>query len=474
MNWPTDMRRVLQKAVAEQNKARVGTPETLADVFRLCSPKLDAPDHLAPYVAALERAARGGEPVELTFHAPPQHSKTECAKHALILLALIRPGLRHAYATYNSERAMAVRNQVARLALEAGLAPHTSEGTLSLRGGTEIRFVGRGTALTGSPIDGLLIVDDILKDRAEAVSQTIRDTCWDWFVDVAQTRRHPGSSVIVMNTRWVQDDLIGRLTKRWAWPYVRLAAECDSEDDPVGRTVGEALWPKRRPLDWLQQFKRSPLTWASMYQGQPRPAGDALFQDAHYYDRLPAHGSYRILHGTDLAYTEKTRADWSVHVKGRWYPAEGPGGKGALFLTDLFRAQMQADRFTARLAERVKAEPGPCLWFGNTVERGTAALIRQSVPTFQFKLATTDKYVRALPTAEQLWNVDRLLVPSKTAWSADYIEEVTQFTGEDGGVDDQVDATAAIGDLALRCAAGAGVNTLNAALRGKGGLRVVA
>ena len=62
---------------------------TLADVYRICSPHLDPPDHLAPYVQALEACARGEAPVELTFHAPPQHGKSECAKHAFILIALM-------------------------------------------------------------------------------------------------------------------------------------------------------------------------------------------------------------------------------------------------------------------------------------------------------------------------------------------------------------------------------------------------
>jgi hypothetical protein len=272
----------LQKAKAQGRKI-----ESLADVYRICSPHLDPPDHLAPYVQALEASARGSAgSVELTFHAPPQHGKSECAKHFFILAAIWRPGLRHAYATYNAERALKIRDQTARLAQEAGLNPRTSAGNLYLDGGTEIRFVGRGTALTGEPVDGTIIVDDILKDRAEAISPTIRDTCWDWFVDIAQTRRHPGSSAIVMNTRWSLDDLVGRLIQRWDWPFVRLAAECDSDDDPLGRKLGEALWPAKRPSEWLQQHKRSPMTWASMYQGRPRPLGDALFQGPSYYDVL--------------------------------------------------------------------------------------------------------------------------------------------------------------------------------------------
>lgn len=444
--------------------------ESLADVYRICSPHLDPPDHLGPYVAALEACARGGAPQELTFHAPPQHGKSEAAKHAYMLAAIVRPGLRHAYATYNNERALKVRNEVARLALEAGLDPHTSDGNLSLAGGTEIRFVGRGTALTGSPVDGFIIVDDILKDRAEALSPTIRESCWDWFVDVAQTRRHPGSSAIVMNTRWSLDDLIGRLVTRWAWSFCRLAAECDSDDDPLGRPLGAALWPAKRPIEWLQQHKRSPMTWASMYQGRPRPQGDALFQEPTYYDALPAFKGYRTLYGCDLAYTGKTRADWSVLVRGRLYP------DGVVYLTDVVRDQVQADVFTARMAARVEADPGPVLWFGNTIERGMAPLIQQQVKSFLCLLAAQDKYVRALPTAEKLWNPGKLLVPRGRTWTQEFVQEVTEFTGQEDPHDDQVDALAALGHLAIHGGASAGLGELQSELRRamRGGLRVVA
>ena len=458
-----DLRAVAEKRLRKIQKDRAAARrvESLADVYRICSPHLNPPDHLGPYVRALEDAAFGRTTaVELTFHAPPQHGKSECAKHAFVLAAIVRPGLRHIYATYNAERALNIRNQVAKLAAEAGLDPHTSDGNLFLAGGTEIRFVGRGTALTGYAADGLVIVDDILKDRAEALSPTIRDTCWDWFVDVAQTRRHPGSSAIVMNTRWSLDDLIGRLVERWQWPFVRLAAECDSDDDPLGRALGEALWPAKRPSEWLQQHKRSPLTWASMYQGRPRPQGDALFQDAHWYDALPALRGSRTLYGADLAYTAKTRADWSVLVRGRRYP------DGVIYITDVRRDQVQADVFTARMAAHIASEPGPCLWFGNTIERGMAPLIQQQISSFMCVLASADKYVRALPTAEQLWNPGKILVPRSARWANEFVKEVTEFTGQEDPHDDQVDALAALGHLAIRGGGASGVVEINRELRG--------
>lgn len=468
-----DLKRILERTARKIEAAKsVQSPiESIYDAFDRCSPHLDHPLHLGPYVQELERGIREGG-VEMCFAAPPQHGKTEVAKHAFVLANALTPGRRHAYCTYNFERARGVRGQVAKLAYEAGLDPHTSGSQLEFGSGSVIQFVGRGGGLTGNPIDGLLVVDDILKDRAEASSPTIRETCWEWFTDVAETRCHPSASKLEMMTRWSLDDLTARLVKNFGWPYIRLAAVCDSDDDPNGRKPGEALWEEKRPREWLKKFERSPMTWASMYQGRPRPVGDSLFQEAYFYDQLPDMKRYRNVHGCDLAYTAKTRADWSVLLSGRVF-------EGHLYLTKMLRQQVQADVFTARMAAQVREAPGPVLWYGNTIERGMAPLIRQQIPTFNVRLAATDKYVRAIPTAEQLWNPGKVLVPSGAAWTDDFVTNVANFTGEDGGLDDEIDALAAIGDLAIQMMglSGNSASALNAQIRrkgrGRGGLRLV-
>lgn len=453
---------------------------TIGGLIERCSGgRFEAPVHLGPYIRALEAAARGeGKGERLTFHAPPQHGKSESAKHAFLLADLVRPGLKHCYATYNAERAREVRDSVAQLAAELGLEPRTSGSLLTLKSGTQIKFVGRGGGLTGYAIEGVLIIDDILKDYAEACSATIRETCWTWFTTVAMTRLRPGASVVVMNTRWSTDDLIGRLIEAKKWPYIRIAAECDSTDDPLGRELGEPLWPRLkdgtpfRDAAFLEEHKANPREWASMFQGRPRPKGDALFHDPKFYDvsALPTKG-YRVGYGVDLAYTAKTRADWSVCLKG-YITAEGLWLVGA----EPMRAQMQADKFTARMAAHWALEPGPMRFYGSTTEVGLASLIREKINLFQARRATVDKYVRALPTAEKLWNVGKVFVPNKPGWQG-FARRITEFSGEDGGCDDECDSLAALGDLAIEMMGTRnGASDLNAAIRGKWGspLRLVA
>lgn len=446
MGGRIDLKRELESRIAklEHNKSRVNKPQSIYDCIKRASPHLEPPEHLDCYVQALHEACRKGN-VELCFAAPPQHGKTVVSKHGMAYFAIERPGMHHAYSTFNQEKAHTEMIDTKRICFELGLDPSSRNNVLTLSGDTVIQFVGCSTGeLTGHPINGLHLIDDPIKDQKEAYSRTTREDRWNWFNGVAQTRRHPGSSVVAMMTRWHLDDLIGRLISLYGWRYTRLPAECDSTNDPNGRAIGEALWPKHRPIDWLQQFKRSPITWASMYQGTPRALGDTLFKDAVFYDELPRGEAYVPLYGCDLAYSGKTRSDWSVLLAGRFYR-----DIGKVYLTNMLREQVQADKFTDLMTEKWKLEKGRVLWFGSTTERGTADLIKRDINLFEYAQATVDKYARALPTADKLWNPGDILVPTKKNWSDQFTTEVLSFTGQGDATDDCIDALAALGHLVL-------------------------
>ncbi len=475
----SDLKVIVERELREVEQARNAreTFESVFDVIARASPELMKPTHLWPYVAVWDHAVKtpkGAPGIKVCFHAPPQHGKSLTGYHGLLFAVLWdaqqkRTPRHHAYSTYNADKAKESMKVVVELARRLGLNPKTSGPHLHLEGGAVIHFMGAvaGT-LTGHKVDGIHLIDDPIKDRKEANSAQLREDRWSWFVDVAGTRQHPGSSIIIMHTRWHYDDLAGRVIRLRKWPYLRLAAECDSTDDPLHRELGDPLWPAGgRSNDWLKEFKLSPLTWASMYQGHPRPVGDTLFQEPVYYDALPK-GGYRRGYGADLAYTASTRSDWSVLLGAQEY-------KNEIYLTSLLRQQTQADAFTKRMKARIDTLPGPAMWFGNTVERGVHALIREKIPSFRFALASVDKYTRALPTAEKLWNPRRILVPQlpdtdtmSGVW-AEFVHEVIMFTGQDDPQDDQVDALAALGHLFLRGSTNSDYGSISAAL--KAGMR---
>ena len=143
--------------------------------------------------------------------------------------------------------------------------------------------VGVGGPLTGQGAD-LLLVDDAVKNFEEAQSRTAKEFVWDWYRSVARTRLHPGGAIIVIMTRWSEDDLAGRLISEAKaggeqWTVLSLPAIAE-EGDPLGRDVGEALWPQRFSHEELMAIKTAlgSYVWNSLYQPRPTRQEGAVFQ----------------------------------------------------------------------------------------------------------------------------------------------------------------------------------------------------
>lgn len=104
---------------------------------------------------------------------------------------------------------------------------------------------GVGGSITGQGAD-LMIIDDPIKNRQEAESITFRDRVWDEWESTLSTRLHKGASVIVIMTRWHEDDIIGRLLKNspYEWTRLRLPTIAEDKDDLLGREINEALAPE--------------------------------------------------------------------------------------------------------------------------------------------------------------------------------------------------------------------------------------
>jgi hypothetical protein len=177
------------------------------------------------------------------------------------------------------------------------------------------RAAGVGGSITGRRADGALI-DDPVKGAADAESLTMRDSTWNWYQAELYTRLKPDAWIIVIMTRWHEDDLGGRLLQAAAsggdqWTVLKLPAICDSADDPMGRPIGAALWPQwqdeialqggMRPerlqlaeYDFAGNMLRPEIllpehyeagvranvgehVWGALYQQDPKPRGSAFF-----------------------------------------------------------------------------------------------------------------------------------------------------------------------------------------------------
>ncbi len=157
---------------------------------------------------------------------------------------------------------------------------------------------GVGGIITGRGAH-LLTLDDYIKNAEESLSQGQRDKAWEWWKSTAYTRLEPDASIIVLATRWNIDDLIGRMMTDMAsenWIIINLPAIAEL-NDPLGREVGEALWPERYPLERLLQIKRAlgSYWWSALYQQNPLPsmAGMNLGDRLKFVDTLPHWNNFK-------------------------------------------------------------------------------------------------------------------------------------------------------------------------------------
>lgn len=197
-------------------------------------------------------------------------------------------------------------------------AESSAANEFSLTNESEYMAVGVLGGATGNR-GNLLIIDDPVKGREDADSDVIREKTWDEYNQSFLTRLVPGGSVIIIMTRWHEDDLAGRiLPEDWngesgdiecrdgnVWRVLCLQAEATQPTDPLGRKPGEMLWKEWfTPQHW-NQFRTDARTWGALFQQIPRPADGNMFKPdkIEIIDALPA-GYIKWVRGWDLAATE--------------------------------------------------------------------------------------------------------------------------------------------------------------------------
>lgn len=269
---------------------------------------------------------------------PPQHGKSVIASKSLPAFALgLNPALRIAAVSYSADLARAFNRDVVRLMQSEDYVkvfPDTrlpDQRTVNdarnsyLLNTNEFevigyeksyKSVGVGGGLSGRPVD-LAVIDDPIKDRAQAESETYRERVWDWYMNVLLPRTHNDSKIIVIMTRWHEDDLVGRILEQedaHEWEVIKIQAVKEANEglpeDP--REPGEALWEWRHSLEKLMKIKNADIyAWDSLYQQEPSAKGGNKIKAEWWRvenasvmpDRL------KIDCWIDGAYTEKTKND---------------------------------------------------------------------------------------------------------------------------------------------------------------------
>lgn len=230
----------------------------------------------------IENRVRQGN-ARLCISLPPRHGKSKIVSLGMPLwLYSIRPKSNILQVSYGANLSASFGAEIRAImsstlyeacfnSEDSGPSGDSESGAQwQTKAGGTYKAVGIGGSITGFGAD-VIIIDDIVKNRQTAHSEAFKRQIREGFGPTIFTRLLPGGSVIVLNTRWTNDDLIGMLTHELqGWEYINFKA-ISEEDDPLGRPPGTALFPEMYPLESLLERKNSMSSydWLCLYQGTP-------------------------------------------------------------------------------------------------------------------------------------------------------------------------------------------------------------
>lgn len=235
----------------------------------------------------------------LILQAPPQHGKSEMVSRKLPAFLMGRfPNWRIGTASYNADlarkMARSVRRNLASIEHQRLFPVERKIGRFDVNrmdefsspnGAGSYIAVGVGQGLTGNPVD-IGIIDDPIKDQAEALSETIKESHWSWYQTVFTTRLSQNSGQIIMATSWAEDDLAGRIESQYMGDsrlaHLRFPAINLPDETGYDRELPEgALVPDLHSIEKLCEQKglMSDYWWSALYQQNPKPLGGNVFKN---------------------------------------------------------------------------------------------------------------------------------------------------------------------------------------------------
>lgn len=316
-----------------------------------------------------------------------------------------------------------------------------------LTNGNEYLATSMLGSVTSYRADGL-IIDDPVKGREAADSETEREKTWAAYQDDLKTRLVPGGWIMLIQTRWHQADVAGRLLPHdWKgesglircsdgfdWEVLCVPARCELPSDPLGRQPGEYLEPEYFDARHWAQFESEAQTWASLYQQRPSPIEGSLFKpdQIQMLDAEPS--GVRWVRGWDLAST-KDGGDYTASVRmGKW--------NDRTVIAEVQRLRGSPDEVERTLVATATRDSQQCEVH---IPQDPGQAGKSQIQYFTSKLMgfkvksspeTGDKVTRASPLASQV-NVGNVYMVRGT-WNRPFTEELRVFPN--GTNDDQVDA----------------------------------
>lgn len=417
----------------------------------------------------------------LIISMPPQEGKsTRVTKIGPLWMLIRNPDRRIAVVSYGSSlaeefgrdiRAMITNNQGQDGTLDLGLRIAPDNGAVSSwridgrRGG--VRSIGLSGGITGRPAD-VLFIDDPVSNREQAESETFRNRAKSFWTSTGSTRLAPGAPVILILTRWHEDDMAGWLLGRedgHRWRVINIPAQADhspekGEVDLLGRVPGEYMQSARtnertgatRTVREWEQIKVQAGTrdWNALYQGRPAPqSGDILKREWwQFYDAplaitrpdgtmwVPVSEGDELAMSWDLAFKDTKSSDYVV---GQVWLRRGVRA----YLLDQVRDRMSFTDTLASVKTMTTRWPQALAKYVEDKANGPAVInmLASSVPGLIPVEPEGGKVARAAAVSPFV-EAGNVWLPNPDmdgyAWVADLIDEAAAFPN--GAHDDQVDA----------------------------------
>lgn len=424
------------------------------DFVESVNPRYQWYEYVTSLAAILQRVA-DDEINRLMIFEPPRHGKSELVSRLFSAYYLYR----------HPERWVGINSYAAELAYtfsrNARDNYHRNGGRLK-SGAAAVKHWeteqggGLWAAGVGGPITGkgfhLGVIDDPLKNYEEAASETIRQKQKDWYASTFYTREEPGGAIIVIQTRWHEDDLSGYLLAKEAdepeyWHIVHFEAIKEDQVpeypgtctlEPDLRQPGEALSPARYPLGKLNKIaaRIGDYFFGALYQQRPRPREGNMFK-RHWFEIVPQVPN----DATRVRYWDKAGTqDGGAFTAGVLMARDSAG---VYYVEDMLRGQWGATerekiiKQTAELDGKkvevwIEQEPG-----SGGKESAEATIRNLAGFTVRADKVTGDKVTRAEPFAAQAGGLNVKI--KKAAWNNDYLERLTAFPN--GKYKDDVDAS---------------------------------
>jgi predicted phage terminase large subunit-like protein len=308
--------------------------------------------------------------------------------------------------------------------------------------GGEFFAAGVGTSIVGRRSDCGLI-DDPIKSREEADSERTREKQWEWYLNDFWTRLKPGARQIVIQTRWHEDDLSGRILEREAaeWTVLKLPMLAIA-NDPLGRAPGERLWSDWFTEDMVRTAQMDVRAWNSLYQQDPAPDDGDYFKREMFTGYGEAPPVLHVYGASDYAVTEGG-GDYTEHG------IFGLDHQAGIYLLDWWRGQTASDVWIERQCGLI-GQWSPLIWFGESgpIRRSIEPFLkkrmveRQTPCRLEWLPSIADKVVRARPFQARA-AMGNVFTPDHAPWLPELMSQLMRFPA--GKYDDGVDVCSLIG-----------------------------